>query len=205
MHRKEGRQRPMEELRAGLDAIRRSPEDGGRLEMIVRRPRTEKREVLQEGRLDVQQGLVGDNWSKRWGSSIEDGSANFDTQLTLMNTRVIGLLAPQRERWPLAGDQLYVDLDLSASNLPPGTRLSIGSAVVEVTPQPHTGCKKFMARFGLDALKFVSTPEGKERRMRGMYARVVQAGPVRVGDRVQKIAASEPEDGITKDTERTEV
>ena len=201
----EGKQRTMEELLAGLDAIRRSPQDEGVLEMIVRRPRSEEREILQEGQLDVQKGLVGDNWSRRWGSSIEDGSAPFDTQLTLVNTRVIGLLAPERERWPLAGDQLFVDLDLSEWNLPPGTRLSIGSTIIEVTSQPHTGCKKFMARFGLDALKFVSTPEGKERRMRGMYARVVEGGPVRVGDRVQKIPASDARNGTAEDAELTEI
>lgn len=181
------KQRTMEELLAGLDEIRRAPKDGGTLEMIVQRPRTEEREILQEGELDVRQGLVGDRWSARGGLHDEDGSWYRDTQLTIINSRLTALVARERERWPLAGDQLYVDLDISTANLPPGTRLAIGSAVVEVTAEPHTGCKKFMSRFGLDALKFVSTPEGKELRLRGMYARVVQDGRVRVGDRVHKL------------------
>ena len=89
---------------------------------------------------------------------MSDGSANPDAQLTLMNARVVALVAGERERWPLAGDQLYVDLDLSADNLPPGTRLAVGSAVIEVTPEPHTGCAKFSARFGSEALRFVNSP-----------------------------------------------
>jgi hypothetical protein len=177
----------MDELEAGLDHIRQSPKDVGVLELIVRRPQREEREVLAEGRLDLAEGLVGDNWRARGSSSTADGSAHPDMQLNIMNARAIALVAQDRERWQLAGDQLYVDLDLSAANLPPGTRLAIGEAVVEVTDKPHTGCKKFVARFGLDAMKFVNSPVGRELHLRGINARVVQPGLIRAGDSVRRI------------------
>ena len=178
----------LEELEAGLDEIRQSPRDAGRVELIVRRPRVDEREVLTEARLDLTSGLVGDTWPSRRSRRTPDGSPHPDMQLNLMNARVIALLAQDRERWPLAGDQLYIDLDLSAENLPAGTRLQIGSAIIEVTSQPHTGCDKFAARFGLDALKFVNGPERKPYRLRGINARVVEPGVVRTGDVVRKIA-----------------
>lgn len=177
----------MAELEAGLAEIRRSPKDEGVLEMIVRRPRIDEREVLAEGELDLSEGLVGDNWKTRGSSLTPDGSAHPDTQLNIMNARAIALMAQNKARWPLAGDQLFIDLDLSAENLPPGTRLAVGSSVIEVTAQPHTGCKKFMARFGPDAMKFVNSPVGKQLRLRGINAKVVQPGLVRVGDIVKKI------------------
>ena len=177
----------MEELEAGLDDIRRSPKDKGVLQMIVRRPQTDVRQVVEEGQLDLQEGLVGDNWRTRGSSRTSDGSAQPDMQLTLMNSRVIALLAQDKGRWQLAGDQLFVDLDLSAENLPPGTRLAVGSAVIEVTAQAHTGCDKFAARFGRDAHKFVNSPQGKQLHLRGINTRVVQPGVIRVGDVVSKI------------------
>ncbi len=170
------------ELEAGLEEIRRAPQDQGTLELIVRRPRIEEREILEKGELDPVVGLVGDNWKVRGSSRTADGSAHPLMQLTVMNTRVIDLVAGDKSRWPLAGDQLFIDLDLSADNLPPGTRLAIGSAVIEVTEQPHTGCKKFVRRFGLEALKFVESRRGKTLRLRGLNARVVQPGVIRVGD-----------------------
>ena len=181
------KQLTMQELEAGLDVIRQSPKDLGVLQLIVRRPKTDEREILEEGQLDLLEGLVGDGWRARGSSSTPDGSSHPDTQLTLMNTRVIALLAPAQDRWQLAGDQLFVDLDLSAENLPPGTRLAVGSAVIEVTAQPHTGCSKFAARFGRDAVKFVNSPVGKQLHLRGINARVVQPGAIRVGDGVSKI------------------
>ena len=175
------------ELETGLDHIRQSPKTEGALELIVRRPEVEAREVLDAGELDLATGLVGDNWGSRGSSRSADGLAHPDMQLNLMNTRVIALVAQTKDRWPLAGDQLYVDLDLSADNVPPGTQLSLGSAVIEVTDQPHTGCKKFSARFGIDALKFISSPVGKQLQLRGINAKVIRPGTIRVGDLIKKL------------------
>jgi hypothetical protein len=180
----------MAELEAGLDEIRRAPKDEGVLELIVRRPNIEEREVLEEGELHLAEGLVGDNWSRRKSSRTPDGSAHPDMQLNIMNVRVIALVAQDKARWQLAGDQLYLDLDLSAENLPAGTRLAIGSAVIEVSPQPHTGCKKFVSRFGLEAMKFVNSELGRELHLRGINARVIQPGRIRVGNRAKKITAN---------------
>ncbi|MFN2234932.1 MAG: MOSC domain-containing protein [Anaerolineales bacterium] len=177
----------MEELEAGMETILQSPKDNGVLEMIVRRPEIDARELLDEGHLDLAEGLIGDNWKARGGGKNGQRPANPDAQLTLMNARVITLVAQQRERWPLAGDQLFVDLDLSTDNLPPGLRLALGGAVIEVTALPHTGCKKFMARFGLDALEFVNSPLGKQLHMRGINTKIVQPGKICVGDVVTKV------------------
>jgi MOSC domain-containing protein YiiM len=169
-----------DELAAGLGEILRSPAAQGTVELIVRRPAEDEREVLDEGVLDLDQGLVGDRWHRR-------ATPNRDTQLTLMNARTIGLIAGSRERWPLAGDQLYVDLDLGFENLPAGTQLGVGDAVIEVTAEPHTGCAKFSARFGTDAVKFVNKSPGRELRLRGVNTRVVRSGSVRVGDAITKL------------------
>ena len=171
-------------LTAGLDHIAASPKDAGPLALIVRRPRAEVREVVQEGILSLADGLVGD----RWRAGMGPGDHAPDTQITIMNARLAALIAQDDQRWPLAGDQLYVDLDLSQQNLPPGTRLSVGSAVLEVVAEPHTGCRKFVARFGLDAMKFVNSPTGRQMNLRGIYAKVVQAGTIRQGDVVAKLA-----------------
>jgi hypothetical protein len=171
----------MDELERGLAEIGQSPRDEGILHLIVRRPRVGEREVLEEGELDRDAGLVGDIWKSR-------GSARPDTQINIMSSRVIALIAQDRHRWSLAGDQLFMDLDLSAANVPPGTRLALGGAVIEVTAEPHTGCGKFVARFGVDAMKFVNSPVGRRLQLRGIHALVVQAGRIRVGDVVRKIA-----------------
>jgi MOSC domain-containing protein YiiM len=178
--------RQLDELVAALEEIRRSPADHGTLAMIVRRPAIDEREVLNEGLLDLAEGLVGDNWKVKPSSRTADHAPHPDMQLNLMNARVIDLIAGVRERWALAGDQLYVDLDLSAGNLPAGTRLRIGTSVIEVTNQPHTGCAKFVERFGLDALKFVNSPDGRRANLRGINARVIAPGTIRVGDRITK-------------------
>ena len=174
-------------LEAGLDDIRRSPADRGRVELIVRRPAVDGRELLAEAVLDCVEGLVGDTWRARGSSLTGDGSAHPDMQLNVMNARVAALVAGSPERWALAGDQLYVDLDLSEQNVPPGTRLGFGSAVIEVTEQPHRGCKKFAARFGADAVRFINSEVGRELRLRGLNARVVVAGTIRSGDVIRKV------------------
>jgi hypothetical protein len=153
----------------------------------VRRPRVGERDVLEEGQLDLLRGLLGDSWHLRSSTRTADGSPHPNMQLNIMNLRVIALVAQQRERWPLAGDQLYIDLDLSIDNLPAGTRLALGSAVIEVTDQPHTGCQKFVARFGLEAMQLVNSPRGRRLNLRGINAKVVQPGVIRVGDVVRKL------------------
>jgi len=177
----------MTELEAGLAEIARSPKDGGVLEMIVRRPQVGEREILEEGQLDLVDGLVGDSWKNRSSRRTADGTPHPDMQLNLMNSRVVALVSQDKSRWHLAGDQLFVDFDLSEANVPAGTKLAIGSAVIEVTAQPHTGCGKFVERFGLDAMKFVNSPEREHLHLRGINARVVQPGVLRVGDTISKL------------------
>ena len=176
------------ELEAGLNDIRNAPKDCGTVQLIVRRPETDAREVLDEAHLDLENGLVGDNWKTRGSRRTDDGSAHPDMQLNVMNARVIGLIAQEKEHWSLAGDQLYLDFDLSADNLPVGARLMIGSAIIEVTPPPHTGCHKFVSRFGLEAMKFVNSDLGREMRLRGINAKVIQSGTIRTGDEARKVS-----------------
>jgi len=173
-------------LEAGLGEVRDSPKDLGRVDLIVRRPAQDEREVLVEATLDPTEGLVGDTWQARGSRKTPDGSAHPDMQLTLMNARSAALVAGSPDRRVLAGDQLYVDLDLSVANLPPGSRLAIGSAVIEVTAEPHTGCAKFKARFGHDALRFVNSPVGRELNLRGINTKIVTRGVVRPGDTIRK-------------------
>lgn len=176
----------LDELQEGLAHILGSPRDEGRLGMVVRRPAEDEREVVTEARIEPGHGVVGDSWSSR-------RSPNPDAEVTLMNARCIALLAGDVDRWPLAGDQLLIDMDLSLANLPPGSRLRIGGVLLETSAKPHTGCPKFSARFGVEALRFVSSDEGRAARLRGLNARVAEGGTVRVGDAVVKLdAAGEP-------------
>ena len=179
------------ELEAGLATIGHAPSDTGRVELIVRRPAIDEREIIADGQLDTVVGLVGDTWKGRRSSRTADGSPHPDMQLNIMSARAASLLAGPgaAERWALAGDQLYLDLDLSEANLPPGTQLSLGHALVEVTDQTHLGCAKFAARFGRDAFRFVNSPVGRALRLRGLNARVVEDGTVRTGDAVVKVGA----------------
>lgn len=178
---------PIETLEAGLDHIRQSPKDQGLLELIIRRPQTGEREALEEGQLDLIQGLAGDDWIKRHSKRTVDGTPHPDMQITIMNTRLMQVMTQEKSEWGLAGDQLYIDLDLSMANLPTGTKLAIGEAQIEITNQPHTGCVKFSNRFGLDALKFISSPAGSDLRLRGIYAKVIKSGVIRIGDLAKKI------------------
>lgn len=187
----EPRHRTADELEAALPTILAAPADEGTVEMIVRRPGLRQRERVEEGRLEPAVGLVGDNWSKRGSSKTADGAAHPEMQLNLMSSRVIEAVAGPRARWPLAGDQLFVDLDLGPDNLPVGTRLAVGDdAVIEVSPMPHLGCKKFVHRFGVEAMKFINSGRGKALRLRGINAVVIEPGTVRTGDRIRQLAST---------------
>ena len=177
---------PDRDFGPSLASVEAAPKAVGRLEAIVLRPTRETRRTVDEADLDAERGVVGDNWLERGSSSSPDGSAQLDSQVTLISTRVLAAIEPDPGRWPLAGDQLYVDFDLSQENLPIGALLEVGDAVLEVSPAPHIGCAKFSARFGSDALKWTNSPIGRELRMRGMNAMVVRGGTVRVGDAVRK-------------------
>jgi hypothetical protein len=170
-------------LQAGIAHVRLSPSHTGRVELVVIRPGPGEREVLDEGELDTVLGLVGD----RWNVTTNGTAPNPAAQLTLMNARAAALVAGRPDHRGLAGDQLYVDLDLSGRNLPPGTRLAIGTTLIEVTDEPHTGCGKFVRRFGVDAMKFVNSAEGRELNLRGINSRVVSGGIIRTGDAIAKV------------------
>lgn len=182
------RHRTTDELEAALDHIRQAPAKHGILELIVRRPAVDEREVLESGQLSMDEGLVGDTWNQRGSSKTADGGPLIDAQINIMNARTAAAIAGPIERWALAGDQLYMDLDISTETLPPGTRLALGQAVIEVTAEPHTGCGKFSARFGLDALRFVNSPTGRALNLRGINARVVQPGTIHQGDPVTRLS-----------------
>jgi len=177
----------MQELEAALEHLRDAPKDDGVLQLIVCRPNVDQREEMDQAELDPVKGLIGDNWIVRPSSKTSDGSPHPEMQINIMNVRVTALVAQQRERWSLAGDQLYLDMDLSKKNLPAGSRIQVGSAVLEVSPLPHTGCAKFVSRFGVDAMKFVNSAVGKELCLRGINAKVVQAGVVKVGQTAKKL------------------
>ena len=175
------------ELEACLPDILASPNAAGQVAMIVCRPRNDDRKILQSCELTNDDGLVGDNWKQRGQWRSPDKPANIDTQLNLMNVRAIKAIASDQAQWPLAGDQFFVDLDLSTRNLPPGTRLKIGTAEIEVTAEPHLGCRKFSDRFGRDAVMFVNSDQGKQINLRGVNAKVVKAGTVSTGDTISKL------------------
>ena len=177
----------MDGLMKGLADIKRSPQDDGVLEMIVVRPKTTERVVLEECHLGVLSGVDGDVWATGSWKKLPDGSPDPDVQVSLMNSRSIDLLTCDKASWSLAGDNLYVDFDLGEDNIEQGQRISIGEAMLEVTPHPHTGCKEFSKRFGADAMELINSETGKKYRLRGIFAKVIQDGLIRVGDRVKKI------------------
>jgi MOSC domain-containing protein YiiM len=182
--------RGADELAAGLESVRSSARDEGTVELLVVRPTVEERQVPAQVVVDVEQGLVGDNWRERGSRRGPAGAADPEAQVTVMNSRAALLVASTPERMPLAGDQVYVDLDLSVDNLPTGTVLDFGEAALEVTAAPHTGCAKFSARFGVDALRMTATPEGRALRLRGINTRVLRGGVLSVGDRVRVVRPS---------------
>jgi hypothetical protein len=175
------------ELEDGLTQLGASPHNDGVIEMIVSRPTHNERLTLERAELQSGQGLVGDNWLVRGSSRTDDGSANPEAEITLMNSRTIQIIAGERERWSLAGDQIFVDFDLSVDNLPPGQRIAIGTAILEVSATPHTGCAKFTERFGNGAIRFVNSPEGRQARRRGVNTRIIQGGIIQTGDKITKL------------------
>jgi hypothetical protein len=176
--------RSAEDLAIGLDHVRDAPADDGVVELLVVRPRLGERRELTAAEVDLELGVVGDTWIERGSRRTPDGGPNPEAQVTVMCSRAADLVAGDRARWALAGDQIYVDLDLSLDNLPTGTLLALGGVELEVTAAPHTGCATFAERFGTDALRLTATPDGRALRLRGINTRVLRAGTVRVGDRI---------------------
>ena len=186
-------------LEERLAEIRRAPGERGRVELVVRRPREREREILAQGVLDPVEGLLGDTWRVRGSKQTANGSAHPGMQLTVMSSRAAALVAGPLERWPLAGDQLYVDFDLSEAALPPGAQLGVGEAIIEITAQPHLGCAKFAERFGPDALRLVNSKVGRELRLRGVNTRIIVGGVVRPGDAVRKLDGAAQAAGLGLD------
>lgn len=180
--------RTYDQLAARLDFLRAAPQAIGTLDLVVARPVPAARDVLDEGVLDVGLGLVGDGWLARARPRAVAEGTHFQAQITVMSARMVGLLDDSVDEQALAGDQLYVDLDISQTNLPAGSRLAVGAeAVLEVSAKPHTGCAKFTRRFGDDAVAFVNSEAGRELRLRGLNARVITGGTIRPGDKVTKL------------------
>lgn len=177
----------IEEIKAGLPEVLASPKEDGILRAIFIRPASGERRDVETCEISLQGGMEGDHWAKGCWKTTEDGSPDPDVQICIMNARFLNLIAVERSNWAPAGDNLIIDMDISPSNLPPGTRLAIGSAIIEITDTPHNGCAKFIARYGRDACVFVNTGEGKQLRMRGIYGRVVQDGRVNAGDAISKL------------------
>jgi len=176
-----------DELEAGLGEALTSPSNEGIVELIVCRPDVGQRKVLQSASFSTEVGLVGDNWSKKPYSKSPDGGPHPEMQVTMINRRVLDLIAGgDTKRRAVPGDQLVVDFDLSLENIPPGTRLNVGSTIIEVTEEPHTGCSQFVGWFGADAMRFVNSPRGRELCLRGINAKVIQAGTIAQGDQIIK-------------------
>ena len=178
----------LRELELSLPELERSPVERGVIEMICSRPTASRRQVLTEAELDPEQGMVGDDWVRRFCKRTEDGSPHRGMQMAIMNSRVAHAVSGDRARWALAGDQLFVDFDLAADRMVPGARLAVGDAVVQVTDMPHTGCAKFAKRFGADALRFLNSPRGRAMNMRGIFVEIVTGGTVRVGDSIEVVS-----------------
>lgn len=176
-----------EQLAAGIAELCDSPREQGRVDLVVVRPMQGKRQCLERVLISLEAGVVGDRWLTTSWKKLANGSAHPAVQVTLMNARCIRLIAGEPTNWAIAGDNLFVDLDLSRENLPTGARLKIGECILQITSVAHNGCWKFKDRFGEAAVKFVNSPEGKKLRLRGVHARVVQGGEVAVGDCIERL------------------
>ncbi len=172
------------ELPGIIDA---APKDAGRVDLIVMRPEENARILPDRIEVTAAQGLPGDHWKRGSGYALEDGSGDPEAQICMTMSGIMRAIAPDPTTWPPAGDNLFLDMDLTPANMPPGTAFAIGSAEFVVTPLPHNGCQKFIDRYGRDACLFVNTGVGKEHRLRGIYARVTRDGSISVGDPVRKL------------------
>ncbi len=180
-------------LEQQLEFLRGAPRDSGPVTLLTRRPASLAREVLETARVTRADGLVGDTWLERARARLIADGRHLAAQVTVMSSRMIGLLADSDADRAEAGDQLHVDLDLSHANLPAGSRLAVGSSLVlEVSTKPHNGCAKFVTRFGPDATAFVNSAQGRELRLRGLNARVLADGEVRRGDTVTVLHRETP-------------
>ena len=175
------------ELEAGLPEILQAPKDNGTLAAIVIRPEPARTGGTGKLRSQPEAGYAGDNWASGCWKTTYDGAPHPDVQICIMNARCIALIAQDRGNWAPAGDNLFIDMDLTPDNVPPGTQLAIGTAVIEITDTPHNGCESFIARYGRDACIFVNTREGKRLRLRGIYGRIVRDGRLAVGDSARKV------------------
>jgi MOSC domain-containing protein YiiM len=180
------------QLAAGLPSILESPKDGGTVRLIVSRPKRGQRRLLSEAEVSSDEGVHGDHWAATTSHRLDDGRPDRRSQIALINSRCLELLAGGDERMSLAGDNLVVDLDLSFDNLPVGQRLQLGEAEIEITDRAHLGCRKFRDRYGPDALAFVNSDRGKFLRLRGVYARVVHGGLIHRGDTIRKVPRPPP-------------
>jgi MOSC domain-containing protein YiiM len=176
--------RTFEELEALWAAAPPPPRERGSVRLLCVRRAPSEHETPESVEVTVDEGLVGDRWSRR-----ADHDPDPDSQVTLMMANVAELVAAGVQPLHEAGDNILVDYDISAENLPVGSRLRIGGVVLEVSAAPHTGCSKFAGRFGTDALRWTNSPRWPERRLRGMNCRVISGGTVRLGDAVERIPA----------------
>lgn len=175
------------EIDQRLSSVLDSPKDQGTVEMIVVRPFKNQRKTLIHVLFSPEAGVTGDNWKTQCWKKLNDGQSDPDVQVAIMNARMIDMLTDDKAHWPLAGDQLFVDFDLSVTNLSPGDQLQIGDAVLQITAEPHRGCSKFKQRFGELAMHCVNSAQGDAHRLRGIYAKIISAGNVSVGDVIHKI------------------
>lgn len=171
---------PLDVLETRLAELPPAPRDLGTLTLIVRRREGGTRELLERVALTPEEGLPGDAWGRR-------PPLNPEAQLAVIQTDIAELIA-NGQPLPLFGDNLFLNLDLSRENLPTGSRLRVGAAVLEVTPKPHNGCAKFHARFGAAALRFASHPDRRHLNLRGIYLKVVEGGELAVGDAVMVLS-----------------
>ena len=179
--------RSRDELLESLPYILSAPADEGQVRAIVIRPAAGQRRMLDRVDVSARGGLEGDHWAEGCWLSTEDGAPHPDVQVCIMSARCIEAIAGPEANWAAAGDNLFIDMDLSPENLPPGTRVAIGTVELILTAEPHNGCQSFIDRYGRDACVFVNTGPGKANRLRGIYGRVTRDGTIRRGDVMRKI------------------